>query len=441
MALVTSRENREGAKRLLPADIAKTNLWIDHARAAGPIGRAGDGSGRAFSIGSGSSQAIADEMELGSREAAAFFAREQFIEQCRAEADPAFALELEIRAERGLELRRLREKREDRELMADEARTQQASLMEMFEGYAGEAGARPATIDGFRSHIRSFIEHTGIEDAGRIELRHVIGWIDWLRTKPGKRGATLSERTIRNSYLAALRLTLAYGVTKLTIRRNVMADLKLMKVKKPKLLRERHFNQEERQKILSAALAPSSPRLSDHINATRRWLPWLCAYSGARVGEVLQLRKSDVRMEDGVWAMHLTPMAGELKTNQQRWVPIHEHLIELGFLAWVEAQAFERLFYRERPEGAPSRRSPPYQSVYNRFREWVREHVPDPDVQPCHGWRHTFKSLARDYDMNSETVDVIQGHSPATVGKTYGATSMAVRLRELSKLPRFEIPS
>jgi hypothetical protein len=41
--------------------------------------------------------------------------------------------------------------------------------------------------------------------------------------------------------------------------------------------------------------------------------------------------------------------------------------------------------------------------------------------------------------MDSEVVDVIQGRRPATVGKSYGSTSMDVRKRELEKLPRFDL--
>ncbi len=317
--------------------------------------------------------------------------------------------------------------------------TTEVSLMGLFEGYASKSGARQTTISGFRSHVRSFTDCTGLADAAKIELRHIIQWIDWLRLRPGKRGGTLAERTIRTGYLAALRLTLSYGVSKLLLPRNVMQELRLMKAKRPVINRAKSFNEQERITILTTARGVTSDREGGYLNAARRWVPWLCAYTGARVGEILQLRQGDIRQEDGVWAIHLTPMAGDLKTNQQRWVPLHEHLIAEGFTDWANQRKHDRLFYKERPAGSPPRSSPPYQAVYNRLREWLRGFVPDPDVQPCHAWRHTFKSLARDYGMESETVDVIQGHRPATVGKSYGDTSMRVMLRELSKLPRFNV--
>jgi integrase len=82
-----------------------------------------------------------------------------------------------------------------------------------------------------------------------------------------------------------------------------------------------------------------------------------------RLGEILQLRRSDVREEDGIWAIHITPRAGDTKTDLPRWVPLHEHLIAQGFVAWVQAQQHERLSYRA-PDDTRQRISPAYQSAY-----------------------------------------------------------------------------
>jgi integrase len=32
-------------------------------------------------------------------------------------------------------------------------------------------------------------------------------------------------------------------------------------------------------------------------------VPWLCAYSGARVGEIAQMRGSDIIQMEGIWVM------------------------------------------------------------------------------------------------------------------------------------------
>ena len=51
-------------------------------------------------------------------------------------------------------------------------------------------------------------------------------------------------------------------------------------------------------------------------------------------------------MGDGVWAIRLTPEAGTIKTGEARTVPIHNHLIEQGFLDFVKLAGSGPLFYQ-----------------------------------------------------------------------------------------------
>jgi hypothetical protein len=59
--------------------------------------------------------------------------------------------------------------------------------------------------------------------------------------------------------------------------------------------------------------------------ACRRWVPWLCAYTGARVGELTQLRAGDVQARQGpagsIWVLRLTPDAGQDKESSRRARP------------------------------------------------------------------------------------------------------------------------
>lgn len=51
-------------------------------------------------------------------------------------------------------------------------------------------------------------------------------------------------------------------------------------------------------------------REAPKLAAAKRWVPWLCAFTGARVGEMIQIRKEDVRREGKLWMLHVTPEAG-----------------------------------------------------------------------------------------------------------------------------------
>jgi integrase len=75
-------------------------------------------------------------------------------------------------------------------------------------------------------------------------------------------------------------------------------------------------------------------------------VPWLCAYTGARPGEITQLRGADVIERDGTHGLRMTPDAGTVKTKKTRVVPLHEHLIEQGFLKFVAEHGAGPMFYR-----------------------------------------------------------------------------------------------
>ena len=62
-----------------------------------------------------------------------------------------------------------------------------------------------------------------------------------------------------------------------------------------------------------------------------------------------QLRKEDLRTEDGHWVANTTPDAGKVKTDEARDVVLHPHLAELGFAAFVNAASPGHLFLTPSP--------------------------------------------------------------------------------------------
>lgn len=119
-----------------------------------------------------------------------------------------------------------------------------------------------------------------------------------------------------------------------------------MKVPKKVSTREaKAFTNDEIRTILNATL---SVTVRSKTDAAKRWCPWLAAYSGARIGELTQLRGVDIIKEDGIHAMKISPEAGTTKTKTARKVPIHEHLIEQGFIDFVRTNGKGALFYMMR---------------------------------------------------------------------------------------------
>lgn len=78
----------------------------------------------------------------------------------------------------------------------------------------------------------------------------------------------------------------------------------------------------------------ASHLISREMKAARRWVPWICSYTGARVNEITSLLASDIQQIMGHWCFVLRPEI--TKAKRLRRVPIHKHLIEQGFLEYVE---------------------------------------------------------------------------------------------------------
>ena len=209
-------------------------------------------------------------------------------------------------------------------------------------------------------------------------------------------------------------------------------------------VRDREFTLEESELILKATLEPTSGRMTTEGVAARRWIPWLCAYSGARVNEITQARAEDIfqkqsRNRKMVWVLRITPEAGAVKTNVAREVALHPHIIEMGFLRYVETRKGKPLFYDPDRARNGTAANPQYAKVASRLAEWVRTVVgiKDENVSPNHAWRHLFRSMLLAAEVQEQIIDRIDGHASATVGQRYGTAWPEVMLAAISKIPRF----
>ena len=212
---------------------------------------------------------------------------------------------------------------------------------------------------------------------------------------------------------------------------------------KAKQHRSKSFTADERSIILKAATVIRDT--SNPFDAAKRWVPWLQAYSGARPQEVTQLRGTDVKQVEGTWTLNLTPEAGNIKTGRARMVPLHEHLIEQGFLDFVRSRGEGPLFYRSRAKEDDSadptkQKKAPAAQVRQRLATWVRKlGVNDKAVSPNHAWRHTFKLIGRRIEPEDTLLDYICGHAPATEGRAYGAPALQDLARVIRRFPKYEI--
>lgn len=296
------------------------------------------------------------------------------------------------------------------------------------------AGKKPATYESYRHTVKRLVGFLGHDDLGRVTADDVVAFKNHRLAEVNPRtGKPISAKTIKDSDLSGLKSVFGWAVENRRIAANPATGVKIRLGKKVKV-RSKGFTDAEAQALLSAAwrLPRGSERPKTH--AAKRWVPWLCAYTGARLGEMVQLRKKDLRHEHGQWVLWITPEAGTVKTNEARPVVLHPHLVELGFPAFVASSGEGHLFLTPAADGTVQG---PWRGIKNRITEFARTVVTDPNVAPNHGWRHRFKTTGLEVGMSPRVLDDIQGHATGTVSGDYGDSTVKAMAMEIAKMPRY----
>jgi integrase len=317
----------------------------------------------------------------------------------------------------------------------------------LFGAYVEAVKPAKSTITRWRVvfiTLDAYLKGRSVDDLDPDEAQR---WIASLITSKRK------ARTVKDTWASASRTVFAWAVGQKLIGANPFADVaKTIRVPRQAKNREdgKAFSEAEQQTILKAALAVKD--ISTPVKAAYRWAPWLCAYSGARAGEITQLRGQDIEQRGEYWVMKFTPEAGTVKGLIARTVPIHEHVIEQGFLDFVKSRGRGPLFYRpdtKKHSGAGSSasaedplrpRRPRAVKTRDKLAEWVRKlGVTDTEIQPNHAWRHTFKQKAARVKIEKVVRDAICGHAAQSEGDAYEKPLVEDMAKALKLFPRYEI--
>jgi integrase len=168
------------------------------------------------------------------------------------------------------------------------------------------------TIESWRGVFNSLAKHFSGRSAKSITDNEAQDWIDSLVTE------ARSAVTVNNTWVRATKAVFGWGVRRKLLLHNPFAEVQIELPRQKRRRESKAFDEHELQVILKAAAAINDTAKPD--DAAKRWMPWLLAYSGARPGEIGQLRGQDVRQDQGCWYLDLTPDAGLIKTGQARRV-------------------------------------------------------------------------------------------------------------------------
>ena len=158
--------------------------------------------------------------------------------------------------------------------------------------------------------LTAFLRH---EDAAKV-VKNVADWLDHVVTER-------DPSTISKVYLPTIRSLFRWAHEKDRIPSDPTVGLRVSVPKKVQN-RERSYATPEAVKVLKASRSyqpktgPNGKVLEGpRVIAAKRWVPLLCAFTGARVAEITQLRKAEFRQEGDVHVARITPEAGSTKTG------------------------------------------------------------------------------------------------------------------------------
>lgn len=143
------------------------------------------------------------------------------------------------------------------------------------------------------------------------------------------------------------------------------------------------------------------------------WILLLLRFSGARVNEIAQLTKDDIKLIDKIWCLVINDSKDSQRlksTYSQRIVPIADILIELGFLDFVSS-VDDRLF----PELEMTRGC--YSHSVSKWASYWRKKLEFKRGNDLHSLRHNFVNELKRAGVKNELASELVGH--AREGFTY----------------------
>lgn len=280
--------------------------------------------------------------------------------------------------------------------------------------------ASDKTIEQCAGIAALFVELIGIEDVRAIRQTHIADFVDGMDRIPPvyRRSAAEQQKPISQIIEEAEAARVKTGLSSATINRNLIQMAKILGYAKsqglkidpsldPTQLRrfERKnakdakdpFTPEDVKKLFAAPVwagskstkrrrTPGDVILKDWLY----WVPLIAAYSGARREEICGLETADVEELDGipVFRIRENGRRGVKTAQSERVIPVHSHLIELGFLDFVQDQRARsriNLFHDLKPK---SPKSPIGDSISYLWGKIQDDQIGQQEKKSFHSFRH-----------------------------------------------------
>ncbi|HGY9569300.1 TPA: tyrosine-type recombinase/integrase [Vibrio harveyi] len=179
------------------------------------------------------------------------------------------------------------------------------------------------------------------------------------------------------------------------------------------------------EKIFSAIVSTKH----QHKHPYYFWLPLLAYFTGARLNELCQLYKADIYQVESIWVIQIDDrFEGQKLKNQtsRRIVPIHNQLLSLGLIDFVQSIQHERVF----PELKASRDG--FGSAASKWFGRVKSAQGFGRGHDFHSFRHTVATQFKRQQISHIVAGELLGHAQNSI--TYDRYGKGLDVNQLKEI-------
>jgi integrase len=218
---------------------------------------------------------------------------------------------------------------------------------------------------------------------------------------------TLNANTINEKWLSHISTILGWATKNGYVDQNPARGIKIDKGKSFEAPSRVGFTGDDLQRLFRTPLFADPSKYE-----SRQWALLIALYTGARSSsEIRRIKIGDIYQEQGVWVFDLVEATKNV--HSKRLVPIHQALLERGFLDYVDQlkrQGKTKLFWDWEPED----------KINRWFLRTYKTEVGILDSRKVfHSFRHTLKTALARHGVNRDVSDLITGHKDQSVGGIY----------------------
>ena len=230
----------------------------------------------------------------------------------------------------------------------------------------------------------------------------------------------MSATTIRNKYLALIKVLFNYALTNGFREDNPVAGVRVLVPSKQEPSRLPYSVSQAKQILYS----PLFTEPQDRTYREYRYIILLALFTGARLEELCRVKRADYGEENGIHYLFIQPdeqHGHTLKTTcSRRRVPIHSRLLHhYGFLGYISEVKNEEYLFPIINAGHAIKGK-----ISHAFSKWYGRYLSSLGLTDkrltFHSYRHSFKSFGRASGIEKSVLDAIQGHKGREVSLNYG---------------------